>query len=89
MTYFIFLKVWAVSFQKMPRLETLNLAENEITAIVDRSFSTLESLKYLNLSNNKIPHIGPWLFAGASKTKLEELDLSFNLITMIYPICLQ
>lgn len=89
MTSFIFLKVWAVSFQKMPRLETLNLAENEITAIVDRSFSTLESLKYLNLSNNKIPHIGPWLFAGALKTKLEELDLSFNLITMIYPICLQ
>lgn len=82
-------QVWAATFNKMPRLEVLQLAENEIKGIVDRSFSTLESLKYLNLSNNKIPHVGPWLFAGATKTKLEEIDFSFNLITMIYPICLQ
>lgn len=73
----------------MPRLETLNIASNEITGIVDRSFSTLENLKYLNLSYNKVPYIGPWLFAGAAKIKLAELDLSFNLITIIYPICFQ
>jgi Leucine-rich repeat (LRR) protein len=73
----------------MPRLETLNIADNEIAGLVDRSFSTLESLKYLNLSHNKIPYIGPWTFAGASKTKLEELDLSFNLITVLYPVSIQ
>lgn len=71
----------------MPRLETFNLAENEITGLGDRSFSTLESLKYLNLSNNKIPHVAPGLFAGASKINLAELDFSFNLIAIIYPIC--
>lgn len=83
------LQVFAASYHKLPRLETLNLAENQITRIVDRSFSTLENLKYLNLSNNKLPNVGPWLFAGASKIKLEELDFSFNLITTIFPVCLQ
>lgn len=74
---------------KLPRLEVLNLAENSIAAIGDRSFATLESLKYLNLSNNKLPFIGPNFFTGATKTKLEEVDFSFNLITMLYPISLQ
>ena len=72
----------------MLRLEALNLSENDIKVAADRSFSTLESLKYLNISNNKLPHIVPGLFAGASKTKLEELDLSFNEIAVLYPLSL-
>lgn len=73
----------------MPKLEILNLSENDIAGMQDQSFSTLEGLKYLNLSNNKLPFLGPYTFALASKTKLEELDLSFNEIVMLYPISLQ
>ena len=45
----------------MPKLEFLNLAENLIHGIADRWVETLEGLKYLNLSNNKIPHVGDWV----------------------------
>ena len=83
------IQVRPISYFKLPKLEDLNLAENDIAAIGDRSFATLESLKYLNLSNNKLPHIGPNFFTGASRTKLEEVDFSFNLITIVYQMSLQ
>ena len=109
----------------MPKLEFLNLAENVIHGVADRWLETLESLKYLNLSNNKMPHIGDWviynfniqlldvnlikiinlsrhlevcmflwnldiifkelvLILGGEKTKLVELDLSYNAIGPLY-----
>lgn len=43
---------------KLTKLEVLIVSENNINAINDRAFETLESLKYLNLSNNKLPHVG-------------------------------
>jgi hypothetical protein len=45
----------------MPKLEFINLAENIIHGVADRWLETLESLKYLNLSNNKMPHVGDWV----------------------------
>lgn len=71
------------SFLNMPKLEILNVAENNIAAMADRSFVTLESLKYLNVSNNKLPYIGSYWFAGSDKTKLTEIDFSFNNIARI------
>jgi Leucine-rich repeat (LRR) protein len=75
------------SFTKMPRLTALNLAENNIAGIYDRSFQDLESLQYLDISNNKLPYIGYYTFGGCSKTQLNHLDLSFNLITALQTIC--
>jgi Leucine-rich repeat (LRR) protein len=63
--------------------------DNNLAAIGDRSFATLENLKFLNLSNNKLPFVGPNFFTGASRTKLQEVDFSFNLITMLYPMSLK
>ena len=60
----------------LSNLKILNLSENA-------ALSTLEILKHLNISNKKLPHIVPGLFAGASKAKLEELDLSFNEIAIL------
>ncbi|CRL00120.1 CLUMA_CG013400, isoform A [Clunio marinus] len=80
--------IWVWTFARMPKLQIINLAENAITGVVDRSFTALESLKYLNLSDNKIPYIGPWSFAGGSKIELETIDLSYNSITIMYPISL-
>ncbi|XP_070510072.1 leucine-rich repeat-containing protein 15-like [Chironomus tepperi] len=75
------------NYVRMPKLEFINLAENVIHGIGDRWLETLESLKYVNLSNNKIPHIGDWTFGGGEKTKLVELDLSYNAIGILYQSC--
>ena len=48
----------------MPKLEFINLAENVIHGVADRWLETLESLKYVNLSNNKMPHVGDWVIYG-------------------------
>ncbi|KAL7050479.1 hypothetical protein ACKWTF_004095 [Chironomus riparius] len=72
------------NYVRMPKLEFLNLAENVIHGVADRWLETLESLKYVNLSNNKMPHIGDWTFGGGEKTKLVELDLSYNAIGPLY-----
>lgn len=71
------------NYINMPKLEILNVAENNIALIADRSFQTLESLKRLNISNNKLPYIAAYWFAGCDKTKLSELDLSFNNLVRI------
>lgn len=71
------------AYTNLPKLEILNVAENNIALIADRSFQTLESLKYLNISNNKLPYIAAYWFAGCEKTKLSEIDLSFNSLLRI------
>jgi Leucine-rich repeat (LRR) protein len=72
----------------MPKLEVLIMAENELNAINDRSFESLESLKHFNLSNNNLPHISQ-AFGGCDKTKLAELDLAFNSIVTLHANCFQ
>jgi Leucine-rich repeat (LRR) protein len=71
------------AFGNLPKLEILNVAENNIAIVGDRNFQNLESLKYLNLSNNKLNHIGGYWFFGCDKTKLIEIDLSFNNIERV------
>lgn len=70
-------------YTNMPKLEILNLADNNIGGMSDRGLQTLESLKFLNVSNNKLPYIPGYWFWGNDKTKLSEVDLSFNSITFI------
>ncbi|KAG5678516.1 hypothetical protein PVAND_008183 [Polypedilum vanderplanki] len=79
--------IWA-TLTKMPNLEIIIIAENEINAINDRSFETLTNLKHFNLSYNNLPHISG-AFGGCEKTKLTELDLSYNVIQVLYANCFQ
>jgi Leucine-rich repeat (LRR) protein len=73
----------AGTYSNMPKLEILNLADNNIASIGDRGLQTLESLKFLNVSHNKLPYIPGYWFWGNDKTKLSEVDLSYNSITYI------
>lgn len=77
------------SFVNLPKLEILNLADNNIVGIAERNFQTLDSLKYLNLSNNKLPFIAAGWFNGGDKTKLTDIDLSFNNIARIDGLALR
>lgn len=70
-------------YTNMPKLEILNLADNNIGGMSDRNLQTLESLKFLNVSHNKLPYVAGYWFWGNDKTKLSEVDLSFNAITVI------
>lgn len=77
------LNTMAGLFTKMPKLEILNLADNNIGGMSDRNLQTLESLKFLNISHNRLPYIPAYWFWGNDRTKLSELDVSFNAITFI------
>lgn len=77
------LNTMIASYTNMPKLETLNLADNNIGSMSDRNLQTLESLKFLNLSHNRLPYIPSYWFWSNDKTKLSTLDLSFNSISFI------
>ena len=68
---------------KLKKLRTLDLSENEIKTIEPEAFSDLVSLEELDLSNNQIEIIND--NDVSSLTKLKSLDLNGNKIHYIHP----
>jgi Leucine-rich repeat (LRR) protein len=64
----------------MPNLEHLDLSQNRLIKIGERSFSSLKMLNYLNLSRNKLDLTSEFNRISYFKiqTLLVNLDLSFN-----------
>ena len=56
-------------------LETLDLSDNDIDDLSEKTFHNNKNLKTLNLSSNALSHFRPSL---SNNTELELLDLSFN-----------
>lgn len=76
------------SFEGLPSLRNLNLAHNNIWTIPKNTFCALQSLKYLNISNNHINDVqlGYGLSTRDSRScniQLEVLDVSYNNIINI------
>ncbi|XP_063218737.1 insulin-like growth factor-binding protein complex acid labile subunit [Bacillus rossius redtenbacheri] len=59
----------------------LSLADNDISNVSRRSFSSLTSLQYLSLAQNRLDNIDAEVFHGLGH--LEELDLSQNFLSYI------
>jgi Leucine-rich repeat (LRR) protein len=66
----------------LQRLEFLDLSQNRLISINEKSFSNLNGLKYLNLSGNRLDLESEFdnISYFKNQTILETLDLSFNLI---------
>jgi Leucine-rich repeat (LRR) protein len=63
----------------LPNLERLDLSQNRLISLNDKSFSQLNKLKYLNLSWNKLDFESNLSYFGG-QNNLEQLDISFNQI---------
>jgi Leucine-rich repeat (LRR) protein len=70
------------SVTHLPNLEYLDLSQNRLISLKEISFSALNSLKYLNLSGNRLDLESDSYNISYFKnqTSLETLDLSSNLI---------
>ncbi|KAE8583112.1 hypothetical protein XENTR_v10020430 [Xenopus tropicalis] len=64
-------------------LQTLYLAENEISKLPARAFSGLPNLEWLDLSKNKIDDSGLSFDVFKNLTKLKRLNLDGNHLTML------
>lgn len=51
-------------FQGLSELYSLDLKGNNISIVEDRAWSKLPSLRHLDISSNKITHLGTATFAG-------------------------
>jgi len=63
----------------LPNLERLDLSQNRLISLNEKSFSELNNLKYLNLSWNKLDFESEKSFFRG-QNNLEQLDISFNQI---------
>jgi Leucine-rich repeat (LRR) protein len=73
-------------FKGLLHLETLDLSFNEIKYLdSNQTFQYLNSLRYLNLSNNKLKTLG--FSTLGSLISLEELNLASNVLKFSYEIC--
>ena len=62
-------------FIEAPKIEQINLMQNEITAVHFLAFNGLNNLKVLNLQGNKITHLDPLTFSSLiSKPKINLLN---------------
>lgn len=68
-------------FQNVPRLEVVNLSNNQITCIHPELFSHVSTLKKLNLGRNKIERLDPQTFEH--QVKLISLRIFENNLTHI------
>ncbi|CAL9702659.1 unnamed protein product [Knipowitschia caucasica] len=73
----------AGSFEKMPRLENLRLADNQLVNLGDGVFQNATSLRFLDLSSNKLHVVEQHYFRGL--WRLEELLLYNNRISQVEP----
>ncbi|KAK7884175.1 hypothetical protein WMY93_027298 [Mugilogobius chulae] len=71
----------AGSFERMPRLENLRLANNQLTNLGDGVFQNASGLRFLDLSSNKLHVVEQRYFHGL--WRLEELLLYNNKITQV------
>ncbi|CAN8288076.1 unnamed protein product [Cochlearia groenlandica] len=70
-------------YQLPPKLQRLNLANNQFTGAAQYSISQIESLKYLNLGHNQFK--GQIAVDFTKLTSLTTLDFSFNSFTGSLP----
>ncbi|KAL1132259.1 hypothetical protein AAG570_010216 [Ranatra chinensis] len=75
------------AFQNLPNLTVLDLSGNHITNIRPGCFSSLHALRRLDLSGNKLTSFKGEFFVmrRSNGTLLEELDLSDNELSYLYP----
>ncbi|XP_034949223.1 toll-like receptor Tollo [Chelonus insularis] len=66
-----------------PSLEVLDISDNDLSVLPDRSFSGLKSMKTLMLQDNKIRHVGDHALGGLSS--LQQLNLSSNRLVALPP----
>ena len=69
--------VEGMTFSFLTLLETIDLSDNVIEDLSELTFKNNRNLRRLNLSNNELRYFHPSL---VNNTKLEELDLSSNLL---------
>lgn len=72
-----------ISFPSALQLESLTVHRNNVSRIVNGTFSGLQRLKTLNISESYVREIEAGAFAGATNIRL--IDLSQNNITAILP----
>lgn len=70
-------------FTDLTQLQRLHLNNNSITSIENATFEPMQSLKYLDLSNNRLQEVTAQTFSEL--LELEELHLTSNLIALIQP----
>ncbi|RVE46212.1 hypothetical protein evm_009102 [Chilo suppressalis] len=71
------------TFKYFSRTISLNLTGNGIVNINNETFFQLEQLQYLYLSHNKIKILFQKSLSLATANALEELDLSYNMLTSL------
>ncbi|XP_045462991.1 chaoptin-like isoform X2 [Harmonia axyridis] len=72
-------------FRPLQSLKWLAIDNNNFHSISEDSFDFLRELKYLNLESNNIQVIPTNLFKSSFHTKLTDVRLSHNKISVIYP----
>jgi Leucine-rich repeat (LRR) protein len=73
-------RIGANTFTSLTNIETIELADNEISEIDPKAFSSLQTLRFLDLGSNKLTKFS---FIDLP-SNLEHLDLSFNLFNQFY-----
>ncbi|XP_044750542.1 chaoptin-like [Coccinella septempunctata] len=72
-------------FRPLQSLKWLAIDNNNFHSIPEDSFDFLRELKYLNLESNNIQVIPTNLFKPSFHTKLTDVRLSHNKISVVYP----
>ncbi|XP_043814264.1 probable LRR receptor-like serine/threonine-protein kinase IRK [Manihot esculenta] len=72
------------SFNSVPKLQILDLSDNEFTGKISSSIEIMNSLQFLNLSGNSL--VGPIPVTIGELKELHVLDLSDNLLNGSIPL---
>ena len=68
-------------FSNLAQLRSLDLSQNEISALDSQLFSSMTSLQYLNVSRNRLVKIDSALWSEIAY--LDKLDMSYNSLSII------
>ncbi|KAJ8315127.1 hypothetical protein KUTeg_007277 [Tegillarca granosa] len=71
------------TFRNLEHLETLDLTNNRVSKLDDFLFYTLPSLQRIDMGHNTISEISPRVFQAVNRSSLENVNLSFNKISVI------